>query len=166
MGSVNIILLERKVGWPSSRGYRGSHTLIPAAPHASHRDSNRCNLSLPDDASWAWSVGGVHIASTDPARQTGWLKDQLSCTFSYACVIVQVEKAPWNSLPRSNFAPSRNTDSIHVIYTFHERKCPIHFLPVAWRFPLVYSNNSNAKQKDSKWNTYSNRYSTCTYTCA
>ena len=72
-----MILLERKVRRPSSLGNRGSHTFIPSHPHASHSDSERCVLGEEQEAEpeGGMTGGGVHMISTDAARQTGLLND-------------------------------------------------------------------------------------------
>ena len=42
---VSIILLERNVGWPSSRGYRGSHTCVHETTYST--DMARACLYIP-----------------------------------------------------------------------------------------------------------------------
>ena len=76
-----MILLERNVKCPSSRGKRGSQTLTPSHPHANHKDSERWvmeGVGSGDDGGVA-GRGGVHIISTEAARQTGLLNVHSSC---------------------------------------------------------------------------------------
>lgn len=46
-------------------------TLIPWAPHANQSDS----IKWLGGVMWVWSIGGVHIASTEGARLTGFEND-------------------------------------------------------------------------------------------
>lgn len=75
-----MILFERKDRRPSFLGKRGSHTFIPSHPHASHSDSERWVLGEEPETAASGGVagGGVHMVSTEVARQTGLLNDHCS----------------------------------------------------------------------------------------